>query len=329
MELTFLTMDLGFLIDLLGAICVGGAITGSWQAFGASGDVTGETDLDLAIPELWAKMIYGYFEASLILRPICDDYSALVKGKGDAINIPEIPEVTGQTDKAEGTAVLFGDETLVDTNILINKHKYVAKMFEDLGVIQANEPLFAKYAQAMGYQLAKQIDTDIIVELDDLGTTQSLAVDNTLSIADAETAVATMLSNNLDPVDCVWIVNTTMYADLLAQGMLTHTGLTNAATSGNQSQGINFNAPTAGGTVPTFFGMPVITSSLIGAATGTGNEVGYCVKKGAVAIAIQQEIRVQSEYSVDYLATKMVADCIYGVEKMTANKVMGIELLNP
>ena len=325
----FLSMDFNALIDIISLICVGGAITGFHTTDAGSGDVTGETDLDLAIPELWAKMIYGYFEASLILRPICDDYSALVKGKGDAINIPEIPEVTGQTDKSEGAAVLYGDETLVDTNILINKHKYVAKMFEDLGVIQANEPLFAKYAQAMGYQLAKQIDTDIIVELDDLGTTQSLAVDNTLSIADAETAVATMLSNNLDPVDCVWIVNTTMYADLLAQGMLTHTGLTNAATSGNQSQGINFNSPTAGGTVPMFFGMPVITTSMIGAATGTGNEVGYCVKKGAVAIAIQQEIRVQSEYSVDYLATKMVADCIYGVEKMTANKVMGIELLNP
>ena len=325
----FFLMDFNALIDIISLICVGGAITGFHTADAGSGDVTGETDLDLAIPELWAKMIYGYFEASLILRPVCDDYSALVKGKGDAINIPEIPEVTGQTDKSEGAAVLYGDETLVDTNILINKHKYVAKMFEDLGVIQANEPLFAKYAQAMGYQLAKQIDTDIIVELDDLGTTQSLAVDNTLSIADAETAVATMLSNNLDPVDCVWIVNTTMYADLLAQGMLTHSSLYNAATSGNVSQGINFNAPTAGGTVPTFFGMPGITCSLIGAATGTGNEVGYCVKKGAVAIAIQQEIRVQSEYSVDYLATKMVADCIYGVEKMTANKVMGIELLNP
>ena len=171
-------MDFNALIDIISLICVGGAITGFHTADAGSGDVTGETDLDLAIPELWAKTIYGYFEASLILKPICDDYSALVKGKGDAINIPEIPEVTGLTDKSEGAAVLYGDETLVDTNILINKHKYVAKMFEDLGVIQANEPLFTKYAQAMGYQLAKQIDTDIIVELDDLGTTQSLAVDN-------------------------------------------------------------------------------------------------------------------------------------------------------
>ena len=330
-------MDLGILIEIISLICVGGAITGFHTADASSGDVTGETDLDLAIPELWAKMIYGYFEASLVLRPLCDDYSSLVKGKGDTINIPEIPEVTGLDNKSEGAAVLYGDEDLVDTNLSIDKHKYVAKMFEDLGVIQANEPLFSKYAQAMGYQLAKQIDTDIIVELDALGTTQTLATDNQLSISDAETAVATMLSNNLDPADCVWIINTTMYADLLAQGMIVGSyGVPqNYATSSTVTntntvmQGINFNAPTAGGTVPTFFGMPVITSSLIGSATGTGNEVGYCIKKGAVAIAIQQEVRVQSEYSVDYLATKMVADCIYGVKRMSTNKVMGIELLNP
>ena len=297
--------------------------------FYATGDATGVTDYDLLIPELWASAIMGYFEASLVLRPICDDYSSLVKGRGDTINIPEIAEVTGLGDKGEGASVVYADETIADTNLAINKHKYVAKLFDDLAVIQGNESLFAKYAQAMAYQLAKQVDTDIIVELDDLGTTQSLATDNTLAIADAETAVATLLANDLDPRECMWLVNSTMYADLLAQGMLTHTGLTNAATSGNQSQGINFNAPTAGGNVPMFFGMPVITTSMFSTTASTGTEVGYCIKRGAVAIAVQQEIRVQSEYSVDFLATKVVADVIYGVEKMTANKIMGIELLNP
>ena len=311
------------------------AIKGFATVVGDSGDVTGITDLDVAIPDLWASAIYGYFESSLILRGICDDYSSLVTGKGNAIKIPEIPEVTGQTDKSEGTAVFYGDETIVETSLSVNKHKYVAKLFEDMGVIQANEPLFAKYAQAMGYQLAKQIDTDILVELDALGTTQTLAVDNQLSLSDAETAVATMLSNNLDPADCVWVLNTTMYADLLAQGMVVTSVnapahyATSGALANVELPGINFNGATAGGNVPTFFGMPVITSSLLGSAAGTGNEVGYCIKKGAVALAVQQEIRVQSEYSVDYLGTKMVADCIYGVKKMSTNKVMGIELLNP
>jgi hypothetical protein len=133
-----------------------------------------------------------------------------------------------------------------------------------------------------------------------------------------------------------------MYADLLAQGMIVNAGVTvqpqNYATSStvaagtttsSVAQGINFGGPTAGGVVPMFFGMPVITTSMFGTSGTTGTEVGYCIKRGAVAIAVQQEIRVQSEYSVDFLATKVVADVIYGVEKMTANKVMGIELLNP
>ena len=289
----------------------------------ATGDPTGKTDLDLLLPELWANAIFGYFEASLILRPLCDDYSSLIKGKGDVLNIPEIPEAGGLGDKGEGASVVYADETVVDTNIAITKHKYIAKLFDDIAMVQANEPLFAKYTQAMGYQLAKQIDTDIIVELDDLGTTQTLTADNVLAAADAETCVATLLENNLDPAECVWLVNNKIYADLLAQGLIMY-------QSGGTPVGMNFNAPTmATGTVPSFFGMPVMTTSLFGSAAGTGNEVAYCVKKGAVAIAVQQDIRVQSEYSVDFLATKVVADCIYGVEKMSANKVMGIELLNP
>ena len=145
------------------ALTVGGGAT-TWD-----GTVT--TKDNLIIPELWSGAIFGYFEKALVLRSICDDYSALAKGKGDTINIPEIPAVTGQTDMTAGTMVVYGQEALVDTNLSIDKHKYVAKMLDDIGVIQANESLFSKYAQGMAYQLALQVDTDIMTELSDLGTT--------------------------------------------------------------------------------------------------------------------------------------------------------------
>ena len=317
-----LLIDFNVLFDIIGLIAIGGAITVGGDATTWAGDVTGETDLDLAIPELWASAIFGYFEQALVLKPLCDDYSALVKGRGDIINIPTIPAVTGQTDKTEGTMVVYGDETLVDTNLAIDKHKYVAKMFEDLGVIQANESLFSKYAKAMAYQLALQVDTDIMAELDaGLGATVTLGTaDNTITPADAESVVSTLLTNNLPLNECVWVVNPPTYADLLAQGLLLH--------ASSATVGMNFDA--AGvrtGVVPSFFGMPVIQSSLIATTAGTSNEIGYCFHRGAVAIAVQQEIRIQSEYSVDFLATKMVADCIYGVKRMTENKTMGVEIL--
>ena len=94
MEDLYLLTNIGGDLTQFGGPRMPGAITGFHTADAGSGDVTGETDLDLAIPELWASAIFGYFEAKLVLRGICDDYSALVKGKGDTINIPEIPEVT-------------------------------------------------------------------------------------------------------------------------------------------------------------------------------------------------------------------------------------------
>ena len=295
------------------ALTVGGGAT-TWD-----GTVT--TKDNLIIPELWSGAIFGYFEKALVLRSICDDYSALAKGKGDTINIPEIPAVTGQTDMTAGTMVVYGQEALVDTNLSIDKHKYVAKMLDDIGVIQANESLFSKYAQGMAYQLALQVDTDIMTELSDLGTTWNLGTaDNQITAADAEGIVGTLLTNNLPLSECVWVVNPVIYADLLAQGLILGERAANI--------GMDFSAEgVRTGKVPSFFGMPVIQTSLIVQTGTTDHQVGYCVHKGCVALAMQQEIRVQSEYSVDFLATKVVADCIYGVEKMTANKVMGVEIL--
>ena len=315
----FLLIDFNVLINIVSLIAVGGALTVGGDGTTWAGTIT--TKDNLIIPELWSSAIFGYFEKALVLRGICDDYSALAKGKGDTINIPEIPLVTGQTDMTAGTMVIYGQEALVDTNLLLNKHKYVAKMLDDVGVIQANESLFTKYAQGMAYQLALQVDTDIMTELSDLGTTYQLATaDNQITAADAESVVGTLLTNNLPLSECVWIVNPVIYADLLAQGLILGERAANI--------GMDFSAEgVRTGKVPSFFGMPVIQTSLIVQTGTTNHQVGYCVHKGCVALAMQQDIRVQSEYSVDFLATKIVADCIYGVEKMTANKVMGVELL--
>ena len=83
------------------------------------------------------------------------------------------------------------------------------------------------------------------------------------------------------------------------------------------------------GEVGMLFGIPVFTSSLIPTTTSTGIEAGYLVHKSAIAVAVQQDIRVQSEYSVDYLGTKVVADIIYGAVITTGSHVKGIEFLNP
>ena len=98
-------------------------------------------------------MVYRYFEKNLVLKPFFDDYSSLVKGRGDTLHIPTIQEVAS-ADKSADTAVSYTANIETTISLSIDQHKYAAKLFEDIAMIQANEQLFDKYAQSMAYALA-------------------------------------------------------------------------------------------------------------------------------------------------------------------------------
>mgnify|MGYP003131489593 FL=1 len=289
-----------------------------------SGDATQGTGshLDVFIPELWADGVYRYFEKNLVFKPFFDDYSSLVAGRGDVLHIPTVQEVAS-ADKSANTGVAYTVNTETDIDLSIDQHKYAAKLFEDIAMIQSNEQLFDKYAQSMAYALAKAVDTKIEALLQTLGTTQALAADNSMSNADVETAIGTLLSNDIPKEECAFFVNPLIYADLLNS---------KAFVTNNSGAGVGFgndNPVMRTGEVGMLFGIPVFTSSLIPTTTSTGIEAGYLVHKSAIAVAVQQDIRVQSEYSVDYLGTKVVADIIYGAVITTGSHVKGIEFLNP
>jgi len=289
-----------------------------------SGDATQGTGshLDVFIPELWADGVYRYFEKNLVFKPFFDDYSSLVQGRGDTLHIPTVQEVAS-ADKGANAGVAYSVNTETDIDLSIDQHKYAAKLFEDIAMIQSNEQLFDKYAQSMAYALAKAVDTKIEALLQTLGTTQALAADNSMSNADVETAIGTLLSNDIPKEECAFFVNPLIYADLLNS---------KAFVTNNSGAGVGFgndNPVMRTGEVGMLFGIPVFTSSLIPTTTSTGIEAGYLVHKSAIAVAVQQDIRVQSEYSVDYLGTKVVADIIYGAVITTGSHVKGIEFLNP
>tara|TARA_R110002020_G_scaffold51921_5_gene146482 strand:+ start:714 stop:1601 length:888 start_codon:yes stop_codon:yes gene_type:complete len=289
-----------------------------------SGDATQGTGshLDVMIPELWGDAVYRYFEKNLIFKPFFDDYSSLVQGRGDVLHIPTVQEVASST-KSANTGVAYSVNTETDIDLSIDQHKYAAKLFEDIAMVQANEQLFSKYAASMGYALAKAVDTKIEALLQTIGTTQALAADNGLTNADVETALGTLMANDIPQDECAFFVNPLIYADLLNS---------KAFVTNNSGAGVGFgndNAVMQTGKVGNLFGIPVFTSSLIPTTTSTGIEAGYLVHKSAIAVAVQQDVRIQSEYSVDYLGTKVVADIIYGAVITTGSHVKGIEFLNP
>ena len=320
-----LLMDFNAIFDIISLICVGGALTAAGNATVGSdvGDLVGNDDLGVMIPALWASAIYRYFEKALVFKPFFDDYSSMVKSKGDTLYLPEIQETTVAA-KAANTAVTYTTNVETAVTLLIDKHKYAAKLFEDIGLIQANEQLLTKYTQSMGYSLAKQVDTDIETQLQSMQTGVSLAANNSLSNAKAEEAYATLLENDIPPEECAWFVNPTLYADMVANAGWTNSyGFT--TSGGTDVPSIGFSGGALSGAIGTLYGMPVFVSNLISSASGTGTEAGYIAHTSSMAVAVQTDIRVQSEYSVDNIGTKVVADVIYGV-KLTdsSNHIKGI-----
>ena len=317
-----LLFDFNALIDIISLICVGGALTAAGNATVGSnvGDLDGNDDLGVMIPALWASAIYRYFEKALVFKPFFDDYSSMVKNKGDTLYLPEIQETTVD-EKSANTAVTYTTNVETAVTLLVDKHKYAAKLFEDIGLIQANEQLLTKYTKSMGYSLAKQVDTDIESALQSMQTGVQLGANNALSNAKAEEVYATLLENDIPPEECAWFVNPTLYADLVANAaFITAAGDTDVPLGFDESR----NAARTG-RIGSLFGMPVYMSPIISSASGVGVEPGYIAHTSCVAVAVQSDIRVQSEYSVDNIGTKVVADVIYGV-KLTdsSNHIKGI-----
>ena len=278
---------------------------------------------EVFIPEIWSEAIYKYFEAKLKLRNSVDDYSSLVQSGGDTINIPKIA-MDGTNDKSVNTEVTYsisGTETSIP--LAINKHKYLANIFEDMAVIQSSPDLLTKYTKMMGESLARGVEDDIYAELDGFQTTVTLTADNVLGAADLESVLNSLYSMDIDPNTCSFTVNNNILSDMLnpSGGIAQYFIRQDAVGDGS---GLRTGA------VGLIYGMDVFYSRSISSSASTGARVGAVYPPNACAFAAQQDVRVQSQYDVGFLGTKVVADMIYGVKLIDeSGHLMGLNIVNP
>tara|TARA_R100001460_G_scaffold65245_1_gene105556 strand:- start:158 stop:1063 length:906 start_codon:yes stop_codon:yes gene_type:complete len=291
--------------------------------------VTNTTDQHF-IPEIWADGIYKYFERKSVFRGLVDDYSALFTGKGygDVLHIPEMSLISA-SDKSAGADVSYDATATTETQLTVNKHKYVAKLFEDLTLIQSEADLVEKYSRMMGEALSRQVDADIWTELQSLEDSLLLADDDTLTAGKFEEALATLGEADIPYMDgeCAMVVNPTLFADILnpSAGIAQFFIRNDAVGEGNRGL--------RSGLVGSLYGIDVYMSNTVDTANeggaGTNTISGAIFHKSAVAFASQQDVRVQSEYSIDALGTKVVADLLYGVKRIDdSDNKKGLKIRN-
>ena len=281
----------------------------------------GAGDADSFATEVWGNPVEVAIKEKLVLANLCNDLSPLVSGQGEKIHLPKIDQVTAG-NKGEGAISWSTSSSDAGEEVLsIDTHKYAAVLINDVIQVQSNYDMLNMYAKEIGYSIANavdvSVDSSIINSLKASGglnaATEIDLSTNPMGVeADFDAIATKCYAQDPDPNNWTIVLAPSVYANLMNIGDLA------IATQG-AALGANF---TQTGVVTKAYGFNVMMSQNVTTATtdfdsggGTDDKVphGYVVHKSACHIAFSQTARLQSQYDVDYLGTKVIADTIYGV----------------
>lgn len=253
------------------------------------------------IPEIWSSKILDVVKANLVLSPRVTRYDSMAygKGKGDIIHIPTITEI-GATAKSASTDVVPTANTENKVDLTVNQHYYSAVDMEDIVKIQALPELMGRYTDAIGYGVAKQMDSSIA----SLATGFSQVTGTTGS--DVTDAVVLRSIQYLDDANApltnrYFVIKPAVKADLLALDKF-------VLFQNSNRDRVNT------GEIGEVYGVEVAVTTQITTTAGSPNRINNMMfHKDAIGMAVSQDIRVQSEYELRGLSTLMVADALWGV----------------
>ena len=276
------------------------------------------------IPEMWRDAILDYAERKFQLKNQVSDFSSMLAGGGDILNIPKVAQEAAAA-KSAGSAVTYSAQTDGVIQLTVDQHHYEAKRIEDIVKVQESADLFNAYAKSMGYALAKKVENYLAVDVLQAATGNdvTLAADNTFTTALLRTGMQKLLDGGFDYTDgdhnlyC----SPAAYMSLLSLGDFTEA----------QKRGDAEN-PNVGGSIIQAYGLNVFPSTDWDDDGGTGDETASIFNSGAVYFAQQVAPRVQSSYDIDHLATSVVADVLFGaaLSHAASSTAMGIvNFVNP
>ena len=268
----------------------------------ADGNVTTTTAAKF-IPELWRDAILDYAERKFVLRNQVMDFSSEMPS-GDNLHIPKVTEETAAA-KSAGSAVTYTNNTDGDVTISVDQHHYEAKRIEDIVRVQESANLFGAYAQSMGYALAKKVENYLAVDIlqSATGNDVTLSTDNQVTSALLRTGLQKLLDAGFDYADG----ETYLYASPAAyMYLLSLQDFYDSSRRGDEQN------PNVSGGVGMIYGMPTYISTDWDDDGGTGDETGTILKTSRVYYASQLQPRVQEQYDIDYLATSIVVDSLFG-----------------
>jgi N4-gp56 family major capsid protein len=264
------------------------------------------------LSELYTEIVAeAQFVASekSIMRNLVKNYA--ITGGGKAVEVPVYAQVSASA-VAEATDL---SNTAIDPSSVTITASEVGVMttLTDLARNSAPRNVAGDIGKLFGEALARKQDADLIALFDGFSTTLG---DGTGAISPSVifNALSTLRANSLPANECAVVLHPKIAYDLKS-------GLTNTF-AGLDTE--NSNEALRSGFVGTLAGMPIFETSNM-ANTGTaGDYKGGAMHKDALAIAMMQDVKIETQRDASLRADEIVATSVYGVGEI--HDSYGVEL---
>lgn len=283
----------------------------------STGNITTVTAANF-IPELWSPDCRVATEANLVMAKLVNrQFEGAISAYGDTVHVGDISDLTARAKSAD-TDVTFETVTEGKFDLVINKYYYAAFKVEDIVKVQSIVDLRAKYAEKVGYALAKQVDTDLLALYSSAdNSVGSAGVD--ITDANLRTAIQYLDDADVPAGDRFLVIKPSQMNALLGidkfvrADAVGYLAAMSPIVTGRLSGG-SFDPTKVKGFFGVIYGVNVYVSTNV-PTTGSSPIATHNIlfHKDAIALAMQQEIRTQAAYNIRSLATEVVADVLYGV----------------
>ena len=260
------------------------------------------------IPELWAIETINAVEKNLVFSELVERWDSMVQGMGDTIHIPHVSNFTAK-DKAASTRVDPQATTEGKTDIVIDLHKEVSFFVEDIAQVQANQDMRSKYTEKAGYAIALAMDSSISGLYGDASNTVSAGA--AITWANLLSLRQYLAVGEAPQNDRFLVVNSYAINDMLNLSEIKDQDFINPAPGAGMTS-------VEGRVARPVLGFQVYESNNVTSATvsSTATDHNLAFQRGAFAMAVQKQPRVQAQYMQDYLATLVTIDVIYGIKTL-------------
>ena len=247
--------------------------------------------------EIVAEALFVATEKSL-MRGLVKNYA--IAGGGKAVEVPVYAKVSAA---AVSEASDLSNTAINPTSVTITAAAHgIMTTLTDLGRNASPRNVAADIGRLFGESIARKIDTDLIAEWGNSGSTRG-AFTATITPAILFMAAADLRKEAVDISGCSTVLHPNIAYDIKSS-------LTNTFANPN---GVVGNEALRAGFIGSLAGIPIYETGNISNTDNAGDYRGAVFHKDAFALAMMQDLKIETQRDASLRADEIVATAVYGV----------------